>query len=57
MRIIQRLFPISTLELIETLWNVNSKVWLEVDAKLELIETLWNVNVRTLMRRYNVLEN
>ena len=33
------------LELIETLWNVNSKVFdKEIGQNMELIETLWNVN-------------
>ena len=33
------------LELIETLWNVNSRANLNYNgAFLELIETLWNVN-------------
>ena len=32
-------------ELIDTLWNVNSKVFDEqVGQNIELIDTLWNVN-------------
>ena len=34
------------LELIETLWNVNSEIHIHTEnAFIELIETLWNVNV------------
>ena len=35
----------STLELIDTLWNVNKVALIESPAqKYELIDTLWNVN-------------
>ena len=35
-----------TLELIETLWNVNEEYEIDFSTgKLELIETLWNVNL------------
>ena len=36
---------IGSLELIDTLWNVNfSKDWFIMLLNLELIDTLWNVN-------------
>ena len=35
-----------TLELIDTLWNVNEFwVTLEIKPFMELIDTLWNVNI------------
>ena len=39
---------VTTLELIDTLWNVNTAVQISISGhSLELIDTLWNVNPLT----------
>ena len=46
------------IELIETLWNVNSKVFDEqVGQNIELIETLWNVNKTSSRRSFLLIVN
>ena len=44
------LSAIKLLELIDTLWNVNtSQVYFLSDYDVELIDTLWNVNVLAVL--------